>query len=431
MSDNNLSSSTVPTSTQSTQSAPARSRDLVRDCDKIIERYHSGVLEKSEALASIIRIIPESTTLGSQGFNAFTQYLARLEEEDDRNLSAAQRGRQASSTTANSNESEREQNITTSANSNESDPSGSSDSQPFEKAQPPRTHTFTRACSPGLEGNGVKRAKIDDTYLPWLDKDAIDEQLDTERIKEDLAKTRRQLAEYRKDPRSVLDSVLDAMHHVSFPESEWLAIIKGHAANFDKIHNHRLSLSTSYKATRHIAQGLDFVIEDPEPPNKVKSQGDWENVWYSFFQACTFIFPHRANELREYHEWVHNRFEACHPSFHQRVINLDVKIRNFVASRRDISLEQSYKFSHLEGSYIHEWGAGYIATKLQTSERGAIGGTSSSRRVQAPCIRFNEGRCPNSSGRCRFLHVCSKCRRGGHVVEKCTASSDKPRTSLA
>ncbi|KIL54271.1 hypothetical protein M378DRAFT_63633, partial [Amanita muscaria Koide BX008] len=353
---------------------------IISECEKIVEQYHKGDIDRTEAVLKLALTIPDSTTVGSPGSDAFAQYHARLEEEDERNQSAARKGKNAQ----------------------------------IPRAQTPPTRSFVRAASPSDDFN-IKRVKLDEQFLPWVSADSDAEQ----RLGENLNRTRLQLAEFQKDPRTVLNSVLNATHRISFPESEWLAIIKGHSVNFDKVHSHRLSLASSYKATRRIAQGLDFVIEDPEPPNKVRSQGDWENVWYLFFQACTFIFPHRADELRAYHEWIHHRFEACNQSIHQRVINLDNKIRTFAASRRDVALDQPSKFSHFEGSYLHEWGTGHAAASRSQEKTFSGGSTSGAGKVQAACNRFNEERCKNTSTTCRYLHVCSKCKRTGHTMAKC------------
>src|SRR6266550_8656565 len=125
MSDNNPNTTNSPTQPVHSTRPSSRTRDLVRTCDTVIDQYHSGLLEKSEALASIVRIIPDSTIIGTQGFDAFSQYVARLEEDDKRNRSAAERGRQTSSATADTNGSEREPNPADPTDPNESSPANS------------------------------------------------------------------------------------------------------------------------------------------------------------------------------------------------------------------------------------------------------------------------------------------------------------------
>jgi hypothetical protein len=57
--------------------------------------------------------------------------------------------------------------------------------------------------------------------------------------------------------------------------------------------------------------------------------------------------------------------------------------------------------------------------------------TPSIRKSQEACIRFNEGRCRNTSARCRYQHTCTRCKRPGHGVEKCSLPTDKSRPGVA
>ncbi|KIL58036.1 hypothetical protein M378DRAFT_87058 [Amanita muscaria Koide BX008] len=421
----NPPSATQSATTSATASHPSDPAQVVRSCDNILEQFRRKEINRPNAVLALARAIPQATSIGSPSAEAFAQYYSRLEDEGERNASASRRGQYAQAASADPGGS---------GTSPHAPAEDSSDTRPSSQtvstgaSEQSHAQTLVRALSPQGDEPGIKRVKLDERFLPWtiLDNDAED------RLGGPLNQTRLQLAEFQKDPRSVLNSLLNSTHRVSFPESEWLALIKGHSVSFDKIHSHRLSLASSYKASRRIAQGLDFTIEDPEPPNKIRSQGDWENAWYSFFEACTFIFPHRADELRDYHEWIHHRFEACHESVHQRVINLDSKVRSFAASRRDVALNQPSKFNHLEGSYLHEWGTGHCAASRPQEKAFSGFSASSSRKSQAPCNRFNEGRCPSKiASQCRYQHICSKCRKAGHTMEKCSSATDKPRPGFS
>ncbi|KAM6500136.1 hypothetical protein JOM56_003150 [Amanita muscaria] len=249
----------------SSSSAPATgsfdSLGVVQDSNTIVEQFHRGEIDRTDAILKLVTAIPNSTVLNSTGANAFAQYYARLEEEEDRNQSAGRRGGASPSGNIHANVGRR---VPESAQTDPAPVSACPEAEPPGTNQQSTTRSLIRGLSPQTDDAAVKRIKIDERFLPWAVNDADAEG----RLGESLNQTRLQLAEYQKDPRSVLNSVLNSLHRVSFPESEWLAIIKGHAVNFDKVHSHRLSLSTSYKATRRIAQGLDFIIEDPEPPNK-------------------------------------------------------------------------------------------------------------------------------------------------------------------
>ncbi|KIL56348.1 hypothetical protein M378DRAFT_62550, partial [Amanita muscaria Koide BX008] len=250
----------------------------------------------------------------------------------------------------------------------------------------------------------------------WL-KDDIDS---TARLSPLLRQTRLQLLEWSKDPKAILTSILNSSGHVSFPESEWMAIIKGHAVNLGKVHTHRLSVTTSTKEPRRVAAGIDIVIGEPEPARRVRTAHEWEESWYRFDAALSFVSPHRREELRDYHTWIRGRFEAYHESAHHRVLTLDRKIRVEVASRRDIALNDFSKFAHFEISFIHDLGTGYLSLKANPTNREPGGGDGfRTQKVQVPCNRFNQNRCLSALGKCKYLHICSRCRKAGHGVEKC------------
>ncbi|KAF8326469.1 hypothetical protein F5887DRAFT_838926, partial [Amanita rubescens] len=193
--------------------------------------------------------------------------------------------------------------------------------------------------------------KFDKTELPWLIEDETCEPLSAL-----LQKTRKQFLEWSKDPRAVITSIVNLPRHVSFPESEWLTIVKGHAVNFDKVHSHRLSISGTVKDSCQVANGIDLVIGDLEPAKYIRTTHDWAEVWYLFYEAMSLVSPHWRGELREYHTWISARFSAYHETAHHCVITLDRKIRMEVASCRDVALNEFQKFDHLEITCINDLG---------------------------------------------------------------------------
>ena len=212
MSEGNAPISADTSSSQATQPAQSASSsqpqiDIVKQCERIIEKYHLGQTDKTDAIISLIHIVPGSTVSGSPGFHAFAQYLAQLEEEDRRNQTSAERGRQPPAS-ANSSCPGQSQSSTDPTDSNRpgtstdpTDSNGSGASTSFVphssgKDKQPASHTFIRAHSPDAEEGGVKRVKIDDAYLPWIDRDVTTDQRDTDRVRQNLDKTRRQLAEF-------------------------------------------------------------------------------------------------------------------------------------------------------------------------------------------------------------------------------------------
>lgn len=397
---------------------------IIQASEGIVDQFRRGDITKTNAILGLFAAIPDSTNAGSHGNDAIVQFLAQIEDEFESTRRATKRAQPIITPGASGNSGPSRTSSSTLASepvrgSNETIGLPEEANEAGETSQPT---SLIRSRSPLDDSTDVKRVEFDKAELPWLVEDESCEPLSPL-----LEKTRKQLLEWAKDPRAVVTSIINSPRHVSFPESEWLAIVKGHAVNFDKIHTHRLSISGSVKDSRRVANGIDILVGDPEPTKYVKTAHDWVEVWYLFDEAMSLVSPHRKSELREYHTWISARFSAYHESAHQRVITLDRKVRMEVASRRDVALNDFRKFDHLEITCINDLGRAVVSSKTGSGPGWSGIGHSGSKpqKVQAPCNRFNQGRCTSSASRCKYLHVCSRCRQNGHAVEKCSHPSDK------
>ncbi|KAJ6630000.1 hypothetical protein B0H10DRAFT_1939249 [Mycena sp. CBHHK59/15] len=75
-----------------------------------------------------------------------------------------------------------------------------------------------------------------------------------------LTKTRNQLVEYSKDPKYVLSTLLNSTNHISFPESEWSAIVKGQAVKLDKVITSHYSVSHKRQHAETIGERVQLLF---------------------------------------------------------------------------------------------------------------------------------------------------------------------------
>ena len=396
--------------------------EVITLCDAIVDQFHQGELSQGDAFIALVTSIPGATDPGA-GNDALIQYVQRISASAHASQRASKRSRENRDNDDRAPEANLANNPTPGTNQRPRDASPSDTNDNINV--PVSQLNIIRANSPFEDLLDSKWVKLNRSRLPWL-KGRDPEGLFLSNPV--LEETRLQLLEWSKDVKTVLSTVVNSDHNVSFPDSQWLALLKGQTVDFDKIHTHRLSIASSTKESRRIAEGVDFVIGESEPTKYIRNAHEWQDAWDRFYKAVKFISPHRKQELKDYHDWIKGRFEAYHPSAHYRVLDLDRKIRVEAASRRDLALNDFHKYSHFETSFTSDSGNGHLASKMG-SNRGSSGrdqrDTPQIQKVQVPCNRFNQGRCPSTPSKCKYLHICSHCRKGSHVMEKCTNPPDR------
>jgi hypothetical protein len=89
------------------------------------------------------------------------------------------------------------------------------------------------------------------------------------------------------------------------------------------------------------------------PSKTVESHGDWSIAFSATKRAIAYVYPHRADELSEYEEFIIGLFAAVRPSsLHFKVLNLDKAIRVHVAKDNRLSLVSFEKFSDLSTCHL-------------------------------------------------------------------------------
>ncbi|KAJ7642304.1 hypothetical protein B0H17DRAFT_960166, partial [Mycena rosella] len=263
--------------------------------------------------------------------------------------------------------------------------------------------------------------KVDESKLPWVVRDFIVEPT----LSPELKQTRRQLLEFAKDPKYVLGTILNSTSHIAFPESEWLAIVKGHAVDLNKVITNQFSVSHERQHAESIGDGIQLLFGSSTPTRTVSTHAQWITAWTKAADAITYVFPHRRRELDKYRQYITDLFTSSGEHVHERVIRLDRKLRIEAAGRRDLALNNCAKFSHWERSFLNDNGAAHLQLTPKTKDTPGCGPNSGSGngadkqgKSKEPCNRFNEERCPSNKSNCRYTHICSRCRRN-HPLSKC------------
>ncbi|KAJ6541789.1 hypothetical protein B0H19DRAFT_958387 [Mycena capillaripes] len=358
--------------------------DVIKKCNALVQSFRDGTINKSTACAKIMQPIPMSFVEGGPGQQAAESYFEMLEQVAKELADAADRGGGGGSGRRSRSQSE-----------------------------------HSRSPSPHGE-SGSKWRRIDDSKLPWV----VDNYILEGTLSPALAKTRAQLIEFSRDPKYVLGTILNSTGHISFPESEWTAIIKRQAVDLNKVITSQYSVSHEWQRAKHIGEGVQLLFGSSTPTKTVSNQAEWITAWTKTAEATIFVFPHRRCELDSYRQYIMDFFSSSGEHMHERIILLDRKLRNEAAGRRDLKLSNCGRFSHWERSFLNDHGAAYLESKPKAKDGGGKGtgstggGGDGKKKSPEACKRFNNERCPSSKTSCRYTHICSRCRRN-HPVTKC------------
>jgi hypothetical protein len=146
----------------------------------------------------------------------------------------------------------------------------------------------------------------------------------------------------------------------------------------------------------------------------VQTHGEWAIAFSCTRKAVLFAYPHCAEELEEYEQYLIGQFAAFSDiSQHYRILNLDRAIRLRVSQLNDILL---ISFLHFNDLVTH-----HLLGNARPP-RGGQGPAKYSKLVangDIPICRWwNNGKCVSDS--CRYRHICLQCS-AKHQVKDCGA----------
>ena len=258
-----------------------------------------------------------------------------------------------------------------------------------------------------------KQIKIDESAYAWIknkqDKRTV--------LRDTLAKTLKLIEVYTIDPKATKRSLINEPDCPEFPDSEWKNIISGRSVNLDAVLSGQLSTTNDDPKVEKFGD-LKISFGAVEPTKLVKNGGDWTIAWNRTVRATIFAFPHRAQELASYGEFIVNLFSVTHPSVHSRVITFDKAVRKRVGSVRNLELSDFEKFADLKIAHMDSIGVSVVSGSSK-EDGGRKGKQSKNWKRDEPCNKWNDGKCNAGDDNCRRLHVCNKCQRQGHKGKDC------------
>ncbi|KAJ7706779.1 hypothetical protein B0H17DRAFT_918979, partial [Mycena rosella] len=223
----------------------------------------------------------------------------------------------------------------------------------------------------------------------------------------ELKQTRFQLLEFTKDPKYVLGTILNSTSHITFPESEWLAIVKRHTVNLKKAITNQFSVSHERQHAESIGDGVQLLFGSSTPARTVSTHTQWITAWTKAADVITYVFLHCRRELNKYRQYITDLFTSSGEHVHERVIRLNRKLRIEAAGCHDLALNDCAKFSHWERSFLNDNGTAHFQLTPKAKDtpgRGPSSGSGSGGDKQGkskePCNCFNEERCPSNKANC-------------------------------
>ncbi|KAF7354026.1 C3H1-type domain-containing protein [Mycena venus] len=348
-------------------------------CELIVDQYHLQRLGKAEALHQIYQKLLGTGVGGVVNIQAsFGSYLHTIEDHDASQRAAAERGalRQPPA------------------------PGGAG----------PRPELRRSPTPPAFEQPGGRPAALEAQY-PWAVAEFIESSIRP--LSPNLTRTLDIYKVLLQDPKRTKTSILTSARSPELPDSEWTNIVNGRPINLDAVLSGMFSTAANDERSESLGGGLELRFGAVAPTKVVSDAGTWIIAFDRARAATLFVFPHRAQELTDYRDYVLAMFAATNSLFHDRIITFDKAARKRVAHRRDLELTDFHQFADIKVALIDSVGVGVVDTHREPSS-----GAARKPKSEA-CNNWNKGRCTADAGTCRRLHVCNVCKVAGHKGPDC------------
>src|SRR5437879_2064922 len=96
---------------------------------------------------------------------------------------------------------------------------------------------------------------------------------------------------------------------------------------------------------------------------RVGTAAGWSAAWHFATRAIGFVFPHRAEELRSYGDYIEGEFAAKVTHSHPKIILFDIAVRNIVQGGQSILLTDQHQFLRLYSAIVMPDGVEHGAGK--------------------------------------------------------------------
>jgi hypothetical protein len=131
-----------------------------------------------------------------------------------------------------------------------------------------------------------------------------------------------------------------------------------------------------------------------------------------------FLFPHWYDELRQYEDYVEELFSAKSFAVHPNLFKYDEAVRYKEGQGQNILLTDRNQFSRYYKAIVAPDGIGAETTN-DRNKTGPKKGRKSG-EMHDICHRFNgTNGCSSSAEKCKYKHICKKCKQCGHGKMEC------------
>jgi hypothetical protein len=135
------------------------------------------------------------------------------------------------------------------------------------------------------------------------------------------------------------------------PSPQWECIFKGEPVELDHFLSSLHRTSINEEGETHIGNAkISMVISDAK--RCINTAAKWSASWHFATRAISFIFPHRAEELRSDGDYIEGEFTAKITHSHPKIILFDIAICNMVQGGQSILLTDQQQFFRLYSAII-------------------------------------------------------------------------------
>ena len=323
------SSSRDPSSANSNQETVPPSEtgrvDSLKVLEEVTESYQGGKTSKTEAVASILRILGENVDVSltqSQRDETFNSYLTEILSTPTHDSS----GRLESSGPRPGDQHES---------------SGSSVTRPTAR----KNRDAPESDSDGEDDKPSKKQRLLESDMPWYTETG---ELSSSYSNPSCEETCRLLRAYNRDISKAKFFVKIAPKSpTGIPSSQWERILKGEAVDLNQIFASLHHVVPDEERTGRLGD-TEISFGVAEPRKRISTAAEWSAAWRRASKAIGFAFPHRREELLEYGDYIESEFAAKVSSSHHKLLLYDVALRNEVAAGQHVLLirEKVISFQH-------------------------------------------------------------------------------------
>jgi hypothetical protein len=291
-------------------------------CLRIVEQCQSGEISTADATMQFCRILPND----DRGESAIKRFIERCTEIDVEHATAAIKGKARVGPRLRSSRS-----LETEAGTRREEEVGEHTSDEFQtetvtdSSDSFRPHKRRHSDADASDTSARSSKRPDHTKFSWRwhwrsHPHTSSSAMQTLSLK----------ANHLLDLKAAKNDLVSQLDCPNFPDHLWLDVLANRYVDLDKVFSGYYSLESDHRITESFGN-VDITLLGGGGPSKpaktVESHGDWSIAFAATKHAIFYVYPHRADELAEYEEFIIGLFTAVWPAaLHYKVINLDKAI---------------------------------------------------------------------------------------------------------